>query len=103
MYASGWYLTERVTCQRQSGSDLRGNQQATRFDTLDPMPLVFFYSCHDCLFALVCAEVRQANFSPPRSRFRRTCWHSLSWSSAEGKESAAPISTICRKVATRRQ
>ena len=76
---------------------------ATRFDTLDPMPLVFFYNCHDSLLALVCAAVCQANFSHPRSRFRRTCSHSLSWSSAAGTESAAHISTICRKVATRPQ
>ena len=51
---------------------------ATRFETLDAMPLVFFYNCHDSLFALVCAEVCQANFSHPRSRLRRTCSHSLS-------------------------
>jgi hypothetical protein len=70
---------------------------ATRFDTADPMPLVFFYNCHDSLIALVCAEVCQANFSPPRSRLRRTCSRSLSWSSAAGTESAAHISTICRK------
>ena len=76
---------------------------ATRFDTLDPMPLVFIYNCRDFLFALVCAEVCQANFSPPRSRLRRMCSHSLSRSSAEGTESAAPISTICRKAVTRPQ
>jgi hypothetical protein len=76
---------------------------ATRFDTLDPMPLLFFYNCHDSLFALVCAEVHHTNFSHPRSRFRRTCSHSLSWSSAAGTESAARISITCRKVATRPQ
>ena len=76
---------------------------ATRFDTLDPMPLVFFYNCHDSLIALLCAEVCQANFSHPRSRLRRTCSHSLSWSSAAGTESAVHISITCRKVATHRQ
>ena len=76
---------------------------ATRFDSADPMPSVFFYNCHDSLIALVCAEVCQANFSHPRSRLRRTCSRSLSWSSAAGTESAAHISTTCRKVVTRPQ
>src|SRR5258708_14502791 len=76
---------------------------ATRFDTLDPMPLVFFYNRHDSLIALVCAEVCQANFSRPRSRLRRTCSRSLSWSSPPGTESAAHISTTCLKVVTRPQ
>lgn len=76
---------------------------ATCFDTLDPMPLVFFYNCRDSLFALVCVEVCQANFSHLRSRLQRTCLHSLSWSSAAGTESAVHISTTCRKVVTRPQ
>ena len=76
---------------------------ATRFDILGPMPLLFFYNCHDSLIALVCAEACQVNFSPPRSRLRRTCSPSLSWSSAAGMESAAHISTIYRRVATRPQ
>ena len=74
---------------------------ATRFDTLVPMPLVFFYSCHDFLSTLVCAEVYQPNFSHPRNRSGRICSHSLLRSSAACTESAAHISTICRKVAPR--
>ena len=74
----------------------------TRFDTLVPMPLVFFYSCHDSLSALVCAEVYQPTFSRPRSRSWRRCSRSLSRSSVAGTESVVHISTICRKAVMRR-
>ena len=73
----------------------------TRFDTLVPMSWAFFYSCHDSLSTLVCAEVYQSSFSHTRNRSGRICSRSLLRSSAACTESVAHISTICRKVAPR--
>jgi hypothetical protein len=73
-----------------------------RFDILVLKSLVFFCNCHDSLFAFVCAEACQANSSRRRSRSWRICSRSLFRSSGADTGSAAHISTICRKVATRR-